>query len=185
MLKNLVKFVRSPKYRSYYNAPLALKIRIFLSLWAWNLFFGVLLVSTMGIVIQILDVDMGTHANEALLSKYPLWGIFLLVAVIAPVLEEILFRGPLIFFRKHKNFSYFFYASAVLFGMAHLFNFQEGSHLLYLAPLLVAPQIVMGLILGYIRIKLGLHWSILLHSAHNTVLFLPLLAVKALNLPLQ
>jgi hypothetical protein len=111
--------------------------------------------------------------------------VILIVSVIAPVIEELLFRGPLVFFRGHAYFKYFFYASALLFGLVHIFNFEGSPHLLYMAPLLVAPQLLMGFFLGYIRIKLGLRWSILLHAAHNTILLIPIVVLKLLNLPLE
>jgi len=38
------------------------------------------------------------------------------------------------------------------------------------SPLLVAPQFFIGLIFGFIRVRLGLLWSIFLHSLYNGLL---------------
>lgn len=185
ILKNLWKFSKRPIYRSYREAPIAYKTKIFWGLLGWNLFLGIALVSVGALMTNILGLELGKHASEDLFSQYPMGLVILVISVIAPVLEELLFRGPLVLFRDHVHFRYFFYASALLFGLVHIFNFEASPHLLYMAPILVAPQLVMGFFLGYIRIKLGLRWSILLHAAHNTVLLVPLVALKLLNLPLE
>ena len=55
-----------------------------------------------------------------------------------------------------KYFKYIFWYSAILFGLLHMFNYQ-GNYLiiLSLSPILCFPQIVMGFILGYIRMNYG------------------------------
>jgi len=67
-----------------------------------------------------------------------------------------------------EHFRFFFYVSALLFGLLHATNFN-GSFFLILAlsPILVGPQIIGGLILGYVRMKHGLVYSILFHAAGN------------------
>jgi membrane protease YdiL (CAAX protease family) len=63
-------------------------------------------------------------------------------------------------------FRYFYFASAVLFASAHLLNYQEGGGLL---TVLVLPQFVAGLTLGYARVTYGLWSSILLHASFNSM----------------
>ena len=44
-------------------------------------------------------------------------------------------------------------------------------------PLLVLPQGLIGVVLGYTRVRMGLRWSMLLHASYNgTVLGLAALA---------
>ena len=69
-----------------------------------------------------------------------------------------------------KNFWLFFYSSAVAFGALHIGNNQIENFLPILPVLLVLPQIFTGLLLGYIRISMGLRWSILYHGLHNSFL---------------
>jgi hypothetical protein len=58
----------------------------------------------------------------------------------------------------------------LLFGLVHIFNYTSFtfSHF-YWIPVLVFPQLVYGFTFGYIRLKNGLIWSILLHMATNMV----------------
>ena len=67
-----------------------------------------------------------------------------------------------------KNYRCFFYFIVVLFAVLHLFNFNGiNSHNLFVAIILVVPQIILGLILGYLRIKYGIAYSILFHAIVN------------------
>lgn len=70
-----------------------------------------------------------------------------------------------------KYFRWLFYGQAILFGMAHIsnFNFAEMDNL-YIVPLLIVPQLTLGFILGYSRIKYGFWSNVYLHMVHNAVL---------------
>ena len=72
-----------------------------------------------------------------------------------------------------RNFARFFYGSVVVFGLFHLSNYSFGdlAPWEYLAfPLLVAPQIAVGFLLGYTRIRLGIFWAMGQHAFYNLVL---------------
>lgn len=71
------------------------------------------------------------------------------------------------------------------FGLIHIGNFPEIDGFYWLIPILVAPQISAGIFLGYIRTKLGLLWSILLHAAHNLILVGPFIIMKFLGIPFE
>ncbi len=74
-----------------------------------------------------------------------------------------------------RHFYWIYYASAVIFGLAHLTNFEMPVlRLFLLAPLLVLPQMALGLILGYVRIRQGILSSIIFHAMHNGILMIPL-----------
>jgi len=74
-----------------------------------------------------------------------------------------------------KNIKFFYYFSAISFGLMHLFNFSSNIYLILLfSVFLVGPQIVAGFILGFIRLKYGLKYSILFHMAVNSQLLLML-----------
>jgi hypothetical protein len=104
--------------------------------------------------------------------------------ILAPVLEELIFRGPLIFFRNSRFFPYIFYGITLLFGFYHITNFELSRQVLLLSPLLVAPQLCVGVFLGYIRVRFGLLWAMLLHALYNFALLGPVLLLKYLNIPL-
>jgi hypothetical protein len=72
-----------------------------------------------------------------------------------------------------SNFKYFFYASVLLFGLVHATNFKGNPWLiLALAPILGSPQIILGAILGFIRMKHGLFYSISFHMLVNAIFVL-------------
>ena len=74
-----------------------------------------------------------------------------------------------------KNVVWIFYTYAVLFGFAHILNFQITlNNLVYIVPLTL-PQIFGGLFLGYTRINYGIKYSILQHACWNLLVSLPAL----------
>jgi len=67
-----------------------------------------------------------------------------------------------------KKFKSIFYAVAIIFGLLHAFNFIGNLYyIIALSLLLGSPQIVLGLILGYLRVNYGLVYSILFHMVVN------------------
>lgn len=125
--------------------------------------------------------------------------VILMAVVIAPLLEELIFRWPLLYRRNylyrviasiarlfvrfdkkeqfsydarsyyHSGFPYFFYGMAILFAFVHITNFHLEMRILLLSPLIVLPQFIGGMFLGYVRVRLGIWWSVLLHAMHNSV----------------
>jgi len=66
-----------------------------------------------------------------------------------------------------KNYKIYFYLSAISFGSVHIANYKVENFIPGLVIILVLPQIFGGLILGYIRLSMGLFWSICFHAFHN------------------
>ncbi|MGB7525052.1 MAG: CPBP family glutamic-type intramembrane protease, partial [Castellaniella sp.] len=60
-----------------------------------------------------------------------------------------------------------FHVAALAFAAVHLFNFRLNAMALVLLPLLVLPQWVTGLVLGWMRVRRGLGASIALHAIFN------------------
>lgn len=70
-----------------------------------------------------------------------------------------------------SKFNYFFYASAISFGLAHASNFSGNIYaILAFAFILGGPQIILGLILGFVRMNYGLIYSIIFHIIVNSSL---------------
>ncbi|MBT8281781.1 MAG: CPBP family intramembrane metalloprotease [Muriicola sp.] len=172
MLKRLWSFCRKPEYLPYRKLPLLLRLKIVASLVFWNLIIGIGIVLLVEGLFQWLEIDMGKHKTEDMFLKYTYLQVFAMMVLLAPLIEEFIFRGPLIFFKRSSFFPIAFYLSCLLFGLVHLSNFEEGASLLWWAPLLVAPQALMGVFLGFLRVKLGLRYAILMHMSHNGILFL-------------
>jgi len=90
--------------------------------------------------------------------------VFVLVVLL---LVTIFTRDKVELFIASK-FKYFFYGSSILFGLVHASNFTGNvNYILAFSFILGGPQIVLGLILGYIRMNHGLKYSILFHMAVN------------------
>lgn len=70
---------------------------------------------------------------------------------------------------RARLFPLAFYGSALLFGLMHLANYEGGlsSPVMLLA---VLPQGLVGLVLGYVRMRFGLFVAIGFHAAYNAVL---------------
>ena len=172
MLKHVWNFVRNPQYQSYSTGPGWYKRKLFFGLLKWNLGIGISIAFFTFFLTDVLGMDMGEHATDKLFQEHSLFTVFCLMAIVAPIIEELIFRGPLVFFKSSRFFPLAYYISFLAFGAIHIGNFQNLEEAVFIAPLLVAPQLIMGVFLGFIRVKLGLSWAVLLHGCHNGIIFL-------------
>ena len=129
--------------------------------------------SLAGWVASAAGADLGTHRVETFLERYPPLFVAAYAVVLAPVLEEALFRGPLYFFRRPAFFPWAFYLLTTAFALLHAFNFPGWKEHWALLPLLIAPQWVTGVFLGFLRVRFSLPWSIGLHALYNLILLGP------------
>lgn len=182
-IEALWEFLKHPLYREDPDRSLRHRLRQTAVLLAWALGIGILLAMILGVVGMTGPWDLDEHAFEALLEEFPPWQVFLLGALVAPLLEELLFRGPLWFFRNSRHFGTAFYIAAVAFALVHLSNFPNLSEIWYLSPLLISPQLSLGAFLGFIRVRFGLLWAMLFHAVYNGILLGPLLLWTSLGLP--
>ncbi len=84
--------------------------------------------------------------------------MFLYASVLAPISEEILFRGYILRSLRPYGKRFAVFGSALLFGLFH-------------GNLLQAPYaLVIGLILGYVTVEYSIWWAILIHGFNNLVL---------------
>ena len=100
--------------------------------------------------------------NRIFEGDYGLMGVFLKVAVVAPVVEELIFRG-LIFngFRKNYNGFVAVLMSALLFSLFHLNPWQ------------MPATFVLGLLLGWLMLRTNnILVAILGHSINNSLVLL-------------
>jgi len=87
----------------------------------------------------------------------------------------IVSRSKIEFFMSY-NFKYFFYASALTFGLFHASNFSGNIYVIIaFSFILGGPQIIVGLILGFVRMNYGLFYSIIFHIIINSTLLLRLI----------
>ncbi|GAA0870942.1 hypothetical protein GCM10009117_00870 [Gangjinia marincola] len=175
-LIKLYRFVKRPTWSPEPYQSKLHKLLVFSFLLVLSLIAGLLLGACIQAIQQFDFFEPTQHEMEKMMYEHPKYYIFLLGVVAAPLLEECIFRGPLLYASKfEKLFPYFFYASVLLFGFVHLSNYQLNTSVLYFAPILVSAQLFTGITFGYIRVKFGLLYSIALHASYNGILFLPFL----------
>jgi len=71
-----------------------------------------------------------------------------------------------------KYYSLIFYATSLLFGLVHLSNFEGLTVSDPFFIIYISSQIFAGLGFGYVRIKYGIGYSMLLHSCCNGIILL-------------
>lgn len=99
-----------------------------------------------------------------------------LVLIVSATVYSILQNNPVLdhcltkFWSSH--FKLIFYLSLIVFALIHVSNFEINPKLFIAAPLVTLPQLAGGFMFGYVRLKYGIVYAILLHGANN---FLPFL----------
>lgn len=100
--------------------------------------------------------------NKIFEGDFGFWGAFMKVAVVAPLVEELIFRG-IIFNGFRRNYSSVFavFMSALLFALFHLNPWQFPA------------TFMLGLLLGYIMLKTNnILLAIIGHSINNLLVLL-------------
>ena len=184
MLKSVFVFLKNPIYQEDENIDFNYRYKVLVQI----LLYAFLISYALGFLNHRLDsafdLDIGKHASEEYLRGSP-GLLFLMAVILAPILEELCFRGPLSFFKKSHFFPYVFYVFTLIFAFYHILNFEFTTTTLWLSSLLVAPQFCVGLFLGYLRVRFGLLWSIALHAAYNLIVIGPFILFKFLDLPIE
>lgn len=173
MIGEVIAFARRPVYTHDPDKNGKYRLGVLLELTLWSLGVNLALGTLAGMVASAAGADLGTHRVENFLEQYPPLFVAAYAVVLAPVLEETLFRGPLYFFRRPGLFPWAFYAFTAAFGLLHAFNFPGWKQHWALLPLLIAPQCATGVFLGFLRVRFGLPWSMGLHALYNLVLLGP------------
>lgn len=125
-------------------------------------FFGLLVVFLSGqalaLGVQWLLELIGLGMSEALEISTDSLSMFLYAGILAPISEEILFRGLILRSFQPYGKKFAILASAFLFGIYHG-NFVQ-------TPFAFA----VGLVLGYVAVEYSMFWSIILHAINNLLL---------------
>lgn len=224
LLGNYLRFLRSPNLN---DPPVAVSMptaaKSILRLYSVHLILLLVVLSLVSLIPNVQDSNNLLDSVEDL----PIWYLPFAAVVMAPLLEEVIFRLPLRafwinlfipaalisigaigaifnpgfplllllcvvliavytkdtgtrlsalqnFYNKYSRA--IFYAIAVLFGAIHIANYDPDVW--QFLPLLVLPQVVIGLLLGFVRLRYGLTWAIGLHALHNGCLLLPIFVIQ-------
>jgi len=185
MLNEIWDFIKNPIYKEDENEDAKYRLGIVFRVLVIALVISIVLSAVIGLVEEFLTTDLGTHAIEITLETYSPWFLLFAAVILAPLIEELIFRGPMVYFRNKSYFNYAFYILTIIFGFVHLSNFEINTNVLLLSPILVAPQISAGIFLGFIRVRLGLIWAIVLHSLYNLVLIGPIITFHLLDISFE
>ena len=189
IVDDFIDFLKSPKEK--FNEILSTKQK-------WEILFSLLLLDFIlvilaSIITAFIDsflFELESEPLEELFSNEGVFSIILMAAVVVPIIEELIFRLPLKYERNlvfhfldflfknkaktlwYKHFKIFFYLFAIVFALVHLSNYNNTNFLFYLlAPLIVLPQFIGSLMIGYVRLKLGFFWGVLQHGLYNLIVF--------------
>ena len=195
----LWRFIKKPVELSEDKASLQLKIGTCLALFLIQIPPLLVLMFLIGGLEQLGLWEEDMHSLQKIFQEMEPVLIFFFAVIVAPLFEEVMFRlilkfrsNLLILWSIHigvalhlgqkrsllktarqvwdKFYGWIFYLMAVAFGLIHIMNFEPSLNIYLLAPILVAPQILIGINLGYLRVKFGLIWSILFHALYNGIL---------------
>ncbi len=195
----LWRFIKKPVELSEDKASLQLKIGTCGALFLIQIPPLLVLMALVGGLEQLGLWDEDMHSLQKIFQEMEPVLIFFFAVIMAPLLEEVMFRlilrfrsNFLILWSIHigvalqlgqkrsllktarkvwdKFYDWVFYLMTMAFGLMHIMNFEPSLNIYLLAPILVAPQILIGINLGYLRVRFGLIWSILFHAFYNGVL---------------
>ena len=180
LLKKVLRFLKNPIYQQY-SYPKKLRWKVFKNLLCLDLLLAITLAILTRLLLAIFDIEIGNNRLTKIEELYsPLMFVFIIVAF-APILEELLFRWPLVFLKKSSYFSMARYASIFFFGIAHIINYENFQKNLWISLLLVLPQSIGGVFLSFIRVRMGIVYSILFHATFNGILTIPSVFLKSLK----
>ena len=120
--------------------------------------------------ISTYHVHDMTKVPDLLRQKFGQYGPFLGFVFISFLVYLFFDKAKESFERLFvDNFGLVFHLSAVIFAAVHIFNFEIDPNKWFLIPLLVMPQFILGLYLGYLRVRNNLWVSIFIHGLNNAI----------------
>ncbi len=177
-INELFEFIKNPVLGKDENTKFIYRLKKFFSIFIISLITSFFFTMLISLLEESGFISTDKHSVEDLFKKLTALQFFIFAVVIAPLLEETIFRAPLTLFKKKKAFKISFYAFAIAFGFIHITNYEITKNILLFSPLLIAPQIFAGFYFGFIRVKFGLVWSIALHATYNGFLFSLFILIK-------
>ncbi len=177
-VNELFEFIKSPVLEADENIKFSYRLKKFFSIFIISLITSFFLTMLISILEEAGFISTEAHAVENIFQKEGPVYFFFFAVIIAPLIEEMIFRAPLTLFKNKKGFKIAFYTFAIAFGFIHIANYEITTNILLFSPLLIAPQIFAGFYFGFIRVKFGLVWSIALHATYNAFLLSIFLLAK-------
>lgn len=123
-------------------------------------------------VFKVINPEVGQQIafdNLSLRVEYVV--AFITLVVLAPLAEELLFRGYFLGRMTERTGKWIaLFVTAFAFGAMHLFGFNEGGLVLQWGA--AADTFAMGLVAGVLRLLSGSIWAgVLLHAIKNCIAY--------------
>ncbi len=166
----LISFAKNPVLLQKNNKTRKQKFKLLINIFLLCLIVALLTNPLLILFDNLKWINIENHKVNNLFESSSIYQIILMGGILVPFIEEIIFRAPITLFKTQKKFKISFYFFSLFFAFIHITNFEITTTVLLISPLLIIPQLFAGLSLGYLRVKLGLQWSILLHCIYNTFL---------------
>lgn len=123
------------------------------------LFPAELLNDAMKLITKLFGASLQESANNVEgRNKAFTFSEMLLAGIIGPVVEELIYRGFIMRRLESHGKVFAVVTSAILFGLMH------GN------PIQLISASLTGLVYGYVTMRFGIKWSMLLHCFHNLIL---------------
>lgn len=136
----------------------------------FGIIFIVYAISSLALVSFVGNIS----TNQEIISQWPIYISAFLAIIIAPLTEELMFRG---FMKKFiKNDILFIILSSLIFGGLHIMQSENLSQILF-----IIPYSILGFAfsLNYAKTK-NIASNIFLHSAWNSIAIIAMIITKLL-----
>jgi len=136
--------------------------------------FGIIIIAYFISNLTLMLFIQNLPSNQAILNSWPIYITAPLAIIIAPLIEELMFRG---FIKKFiKNNVLFVILSALIFGGLHVISADSMQQVLF-----IIPYSILGFAfsLNYVKTK-NIVSNIFLHSAWNSIAVIAMALVKFL-----
>ncbi|MEM6316589.1 MAG: CPBP family intramembrane glutamic endopeptidase [Bacteroidota bacterium] len=157
-----INFIKNPRIDPLPDSFLELPKKVLPYLFAFDF---LLMIPTVGL-LNLVGIDDMDHAVVEMMDQ-PLY-LFMAAVIVAPLMEEAIFRLP-IGVVWPSNFKIVFWFFTLAFALMHITNFTS-QVATYLIPILVLPQLILALLIGYVRVGWGFWYGVLFHAIHNFVI---------------
>ncbi|MCZ2100486.1 MAG: CPBP family intramembrane metalloprotease [Chitinophagales bacterium] len=109
-----------------------------------------------------------------------------------PIIKELIFKYPLrykiihskIIKRTTWDLRTLVYLSIIIFGILHSTNYENDTLTFFLLiPLITLSQIIMGILLTFLRLKFNIFSSMILHMLWNSSVFIIIIVTQTFKQP--
>ena len=160
-------------------APISEEIAFRLGLRFSPINWGLSLSFLLFFLISILDlpfIPSGWFTFNSLVGTFSTIIFILLTAVL---IYKVLSCKKVGFFVEkffRRNFQFFFYTLAILFGALHIMNYDINlREMWFFIPILIAPQLLLSFTISFVRMQYGFVWAVFTHAFNNVVAITPIL----------